>query len=143
MKKIDNSNVLLAALLILLVAVTVVLAQGPAGQRMGPPRYDPATEITVSGIVQEVKQISGSRRWNGTHLTLETDVGTADVHVGPSTFLAEKEFVFAKGDQIEVIGSKVKYGDADALIAREIKKDGKVLTLRDAKGFPVWSRRNR
>ena len=49
----------------------------------------------------------------------------------------------AKGDQIEVIGSKIKYQDADALIAREVKKAGKVLTLRHARGFPVWSRRNR
>jgi DNA/RNA endonuclease YhcR with UshA esterase domain len=61
------------------------------------------------------------------------------VLVGPSSFLQEKNFSFAKGDQIEVTGSKVKYGTSDAIIAREIKKGDKVLTLRNEKGVPEWS----
>lgn len=136
-------KVFIVVLLMSFVGVTVVFAQRQPGQGRGGPRYDPATEATVSGIVREVKQVTGSRGWGGTHLTLDTDAGAIDVHLGPSTFLADKEFTFAKGDQIEVIGSKIKYQDADALIAREVKKAGKVLTLRDARGFPVWSRRNR
>jgi hypothetical protein len=38
-----------------------------------------------------------------------------------------------------VTGSKVKYDGGDALVAREIKKGDKVLTLRDEKGNPAWS----
>jgi hypothetical protein len=33
----------------------------------------------------------------------------------------------------------VKIEGADALIAREVKKGGKTLTLRDAQGVPAWS----
>ena len=75
----------------------------------------------------------------GTHLLLKTDSGTLEVHVGPSGYITEKQFSFAKGDAIEVIGSKVMIQDKDALIAREIIKDGKTLVLRNAQGIPQWS----
>jgi hypothetical protein len=48
-----------------------------------------------------------------------------------------------EGDQIEVIGSKVKYQGADALVAREVRKGGKALTLRNVQGIPQWSRGRR
>jgi hypothetical protein len=46
---------------------------------------------------------------------------------------------FAKGDNIEVTGAKVKYEGADAVLAREVKKGDKTLTLRNAAGIPQWS----
>ena len=51
-------------------------------------------------------------------------------------------FALAKDDQIEVTGSRVKYGDSDAIIAREIRKGSTVLTLRDEKGIPEWGMRH-
>ena len=143
MKNSYAQKFFLATLLMLFLTVTFVFAQRQSGQRRAVPRYDPATETTVTGIVQKVGRVGESKGWTGTHLTLDTGDGVFDVHVGPSAFLAEHGFTFAKGDQIEVTGSKVKYGAADAMIAREVKKGGKVLTLRNAGGFPVWSRRNR
>jgi hypothetical protein len=79
--------------------------------------------------------------WSGTHLTLKTEAETLDVHVGPSWFLTQNQFSFAKGDQVEVTGSKVKVGTADTLLAREVKKEGKALVLRNPQGIPQWSRR--
>ena len=106
--------------------------------------YDPTTETTVKGTVEEVKQISGHRDGpGGTHLILKTDKETLEVHLGPTSFLEQEKFTFAKGDQIEVIGSKVKVGGADALLAREVKKGDKTLTLRNAQGVPAWSRGRR
>jgi hypothetical protein len=117
------------------------LAAAQAGGRGRPGRlYNPATVITVTGTVDDVQQVTRGRGWQGTHLTLNTGKETVDVHLGPSSFLADKQFTFAKGDRIEVTGSKVKFGDADALIAREVKKGGKTLVLRDADGIPQWSR---
>jgi hypothetical protein len=85
----------------------------------------------------------GHRGHMGLHLTLKTDSESYTVLVGPAQFVKDKGFTFAKGDQIEVTGSKVKFGDGDALIAREIKKGDKILTLRNAQGIPDWSRRPR
>lgn len=61
------------------------------------------------------------------------------MHVEPSWFPAEKKFTVAKGDRIEIMGSKIKYEGADALIAREVKKRKQVLILRNAQGIPEWS----
>ncbi len=108
------------------------------GKRM--PRYTPSTEVTVKGTVDKVSHPTGPRGWPGTHIALKTATETLDVHLGPADFLAEKKFEIAAGDQVEVIGSKVKYNGADAIVAREIKKGDSTLVLRDAQGTPLWSR---
>ena len=55
----------------------------------------------------------------------------------------QKHINFEKGEQIEVTGSRVKFGDSDALIAREIKKGGQTRTLRNAQGTLSGLRRRR
>jgi hypothetical protein len=64
---------------------------------------------------------------------------TYDVHVGPSSYLSKIGLKLSTGDQIEVIGSKVKFNGADAILAREIKKGGNDFTVRDSQAFPKWS----
>jgi hypothetical protein len=125
-----------------LVLLVPLLAFGQAGggRGSGTRLYDPSTETTVKGTVEKVVQQTGNRGSSGTHVVLKTDSGDLTVHVGPSSYISAQGFSFAKGDALEVTGSKVKMGEQDVLLAREIKKDGKVLTLRDAQGFPKWSR---
>lgn len=120
------------------ILATVLLASLAFAQR-GMHNYNPSTETTVKGTVEQVKQVTGQHGWNGTHLTLKAESGTMDVHVGPSAYVSKQGFSFAAGDQIEVVGSKVTLAGNGALIAREIKKDGKTLVLRDAQGIPKWS----
>jgi len=115
------------------VVVPAVFAQ--RGMRI----YNPATEVTVQGTVEDVKQFTGSRGWGGTHLTLRTDKETLDVHLGPSNFLEAKKFTVSKGDRVEVLGSKVQFQGHDALIARQVTKGDQKLTLRNAQGIPAWS----
>jgi hypothetical protein len=103
------------------------------------PMYNSATEVTLKGFVESINQVMGPQRWGGTHLSLKADKETIDVYVGPSWFLTQNKMNFAKGDQTEVTGSRVKFGNTDALIAREIKKGGETFTLRNAQGFPEWS----
>jgi hypothetical protein len=115
--------------------VSTALAQG----RGGPRHYDPKTETTVKGTVTDVQQPTGRRgAWTGTHLIVKTDGGDLDVHVGPSSYISEKQFSFAKGDAVEVVGSKVTIEGKEVVLAREITKDGKTLILRDAQGIPQW-----
>jgi hypothetical protein len=135
-----NSLSMTLALVIGLGVGIVSYAQMPRGPK-GAPLYNPATESTVKGTVEAVNQVTGRRGWGGTHLQLKTESETLDVHVGPSWFLSQNKMAFAKGDQIEVTGSKVKFANTDALLAREITKGEQKLTLRNERGFPVWSRR--
>lgn len=117
-----------------------MFAQGAQGPAKGTPIYDPKTETTVTGVIQEVKAVPSSGRSTGTHLILKAGNEVTDIHVGPSWFLKQQNYAFAKGDQIEVIGSKVKYQGADVIVARQIKKGENTWRLRDETGIPLWSR---
>lgn len=129
------------------VALTAsfAVAQNRPGRGMGMPRYDKSTEVTLKGTVDAVlpHQARMGMAGTGTHLTLKTDDGVFDVHVGPTNWLSEKKFAFAKGDQIEVVGSSITFNGEKAVIAREITKGDAKITLRDANGIPAWSGRGR
>ena len=118
---------------------TVFLAFNAWSQTRGMRNYDPKTEMTVKGTVEEVQQQTGRRGWSGIHLVIKTDAGSIAAHVGPSSYVADKQFSFAKGDAVEILGSKVMMAGTEAIIAREITKDGKTLVLRNAQGIPEWS----
>jgi hypothetical protein len=143
MKSCNRAALAAGLTLIGLLVLTFAYAQrGPGpGQRVR--IYNPANETTVKGTVEEVKTVTGRHGWNGTHLTLKTADKTFDVHLGPAPFLKEKGFNFAKGDQIEVTGATAEFGGSEALLAREVKKGGETLVLRDAQGIPKWSRGRR
>ena len=51
-------------------------------------------------------------------LGFEVGRGTIDVHVGPSGYVASQGFVFAKGDALQVLGSRVTIGTGSAIIAK-------------------------
>src|SRR3974377_602291 len=117
------------------VVALPALAQGPG--RQGRARhYNPATEVRETGTVQGVREALGYRGGPGTHILLKTDKEDLDVHLGPTAFVTQSGFTFAKGDHIEVLGSRVRVGATDALLARAVQKDGKTLVLRDANGIP-------
>lgn len=129
----------LAAAITIALPATVPAQAGP-GRSAGGPRYDIRTEITISGAVEEVKEVEGPGRSTGLHLLVKTNNAVTEVSVGPTWYLTQQKCVFAKGDQVEVTGSKAKVGDKDVILSREIKKGDSVWSLRDAQGIPRWSR---
>ena len=129
------------------IAAAALMASPAFAQRGGPrgaPRYDPKTEVTVQGTVEELKEYPSPRGWRtGQHVMLKTDQGTLEVHLGPTDYWKANGFELAKGDSIEVTGSKVKVDETEVLLAREVKKGEKTVTLRDAQGVPAWARGRR
>ncbi len=113
---------------------------GMNGMNMKMMRYDASTETTITGTVQDVLHPQMGRM-NGTHLLVKTETETIEAHVGPSDFVTGEGFSFAKGDSVQVLGSRVTIDGKAALIAREVTKDGKTLTLRDKTGRPLWAGR--
>jgi hypothetical protein len=133
-----------AILAVTALAASPALAQrgrGGGGMGMGMPRYDKATERTVTGTVEHLQPQQGRGQGMGLHLAVKTDTGVLDVHVGPTAWLTEQKFEFAEGDVLTIVGSPVKMGDSDAFLAREITKAGKTMTLRNGDGFPLWAGR--
>jgi len=75
----------------------------------------------------------------GTHLVLKTGADTTQVILGPTGYIASKGFTVAKGDTVEVTGSKLTRNETNYIIARQVVKGGKTLTLRDKEGTPAWA----
>jgi hypothetical protein len=121
-----------------LILITLAAsAQGPgAGNMMR--MYDPATETRIKGTVEEVKQATCGQMM-GTHVVLKSGEETTEVMLGPSTYITIKGFSFVKGDSLDVTGSKITMNSVACILAREVVKNGKSLTLRDKGGKPQWS----
>lgn len=106
--------------------------------------YNPTTVETVSGEVARVDKFTpGQGISYGVHLTLKTDQETIPVHLGPGWYVEQQGITLAAGDKVEVTGSRVTYQGKPAIIAAQVKKDGKILMLRDANGVPAWAGQRR
>jgi len=124
---------------IALLCTAPLLAQKT--QETGPPKYDVHTETKMKGTVEEVKLPPQGSEKEVAHLLVKTGTDTADVYLCPKSFLDDMGVSFSKGDEIALTGSKVKQGEADLVLAREVVKGTDTLVLRDDKGKPVWSGR--
>jgi hypothetical protein len=71
-------------------------------------------------------------------LVMVADGEKFEVGVCPSEFFDDISVTFAKGDQLEITGSKVQVGETSLVLAREIVKGNDKVTLRDKQGGPVW-----
>lgn len=127
--------------LLLAVAVGYFLVPGSEGPgvkaqgRSGAALYNPATETSVSGTLMQPP----ARGRMGLYLSVEEPSGdTVDVRLGPKSYLAARGVSLKKGDELEVTGSKVTMNGAPVLIAREVTKQGRSVTVRDNVGRPLW-----
>jgi hypothetical protein len=103
-----------------------------------PPKYDPATEGTVKGVVQELKLVPPSGGKPVAYLVMKSGSDAVQVFLCPKKFLDDMGIEFKAEEPIEVTGSKVKQDGADLILAREVGKGGETLTLRFKDGKPAW-----
>lgn len=124
--------VVILAVLLLVLGVNF---QRPTSVQ-GAALYDPAKEVTVKGFVQEVQEFDCpvSEGELGSHLMLKTADGVVLVHLAPVRIMTGQKLTFAVGDQIEVIGAKVRVAGKNGLIAREITRGNESLVFRDRDG---------
>lgn len=122
--------------IVMLSIAPLALAQKASDTKKPAAKYDIATEVTLKGIIEEVKLDPAENE--GTHLVLKSGVETILIHVGPPEFLKEYEVNLAKGDQVTLVGSKLTIDGADEVLAREITKGDNTAMLRDSKGVPIW-----
>jgi hypothetical protein len=120
-----------------LLWVTPLTAQ--KSPNTNPPKYDLKTETKMKGTVDEVKLPPKGSEKEAAHLLVKSGADTVDVYLCPKSFLDELGVSFSKGDEVAVTGSKVKQGEADLMLAREVAKGNDTLALRDEKGNPAWS----
>jgi hypothetical protein len=133
-----TKHILSVSTLALAVAASQALASNTASVPAKDTIYAPATVINVPGTVASVKRVPSGSLLAGLHLMVKSKTDTFDVYLGPSDFLKFLRVSFSVGDQIKVIGSKVKLGNADVILTRKVNDGYAQVTLRDANGAPVW-----
>lgn len=101
--------------------------------------YNPTEEVTITGAILHVVSLQGPDGF-GVHFDFKTPTGMVNVHVAPAAFIGASNFWFFAEDQLEITGVKTSVDGNNAFVARTIKKsDGKVLNLRGADGYPLWT----
>jgi hypothetical protein len=97
---------------------------------------------TVSGEIVAVERVPAGRGGSGgVHVTLKTDRETLPVHLGPAWYLDQQKVRFERLDHVEVEGSRISFEGKPAIIARQVKKGGATLILRNEEGIPAWAGR--
>ena len=127
-----------AILLPIAFLITLPLTAQKAQKNSGP-AYDLGTETKVKGTIEEVKLPPKGNSKDVAHLLVKSGSETFDVYLCPKAFLDDMGVSFSKGDEIGLTGSRVKQGEGEWILAREVVRGADTLVLRDAKGNPVWS----
>ena len=121
----------------------------PSGQKdtapAAEPRYDTATNIDVMMVVTDVKDVAEGNPLSGMHLIVRRESAkakseTTDVYLAPDDYMKGCGCHFAKGDRIQVKGSRVKYNGGPAVLARELRLGATTVFLRDEHGVPYWKK---
>ncbi len=124
-------------LVIAVVCALPLFAEKPNGANR--PKYDLSTESKMKATIEEVKLPAKGSEKDIVHLLVKIGTDAFDVYLCPKSFLDDMGVSFIKGDEVVLTGSKVKQGDADLILAREVVKGTDTLVLRDEKGNPVWN----
>ena len=102
------------------------------------PKYDLNTETKMKATIEEVRLPPAGNAKEITHLLVKMGTDSVDVYLCPKSFLDDMGVSFSKGEEIALTGSKVKQGDLELILGREVVKGTDTLVLRDDKGNPVW-----
>ena len=103
-----------------------------------PPKYDPATETKIKGVVEELKFVPPTGGKPVAYLVVKSGQDTVQVFLAPKSFLDDMGASFKAADAVEVTGSKVKQDSGEMILAREVVKGDDTLTLRFKDGKPAW-----
>ncbi len=102
-------------------------------------QYNASNVATVSGDISAIESVS--RGWGGstgTHIVLNTGSGSITVYAGPSWYVQER-VQLARGDRIEVTGSRISVDGKPGIVAKELKKGAVTVALRNDDGTPLWA----
>ncbi len=80
-----------------------------------PPKYDPATETKLKGLVEHLKLVPPTGGKPVAYLVMKSGQDTVRVFLCPKSFLDEIGVSFKAEDEIQVTGSKVKQDGADLI----------------------------
>ena len=101
-------------------------------------KYDPRTEVTINGRASKVLRVQYPDDDCYLVAIVKSDQGDFLVNLGPVWYADENNLIVVEGDNISIKGSKIKTNGRYIIIASELKKDDKSLTLRNQNGTAQW-----
>lgn len=103
-------------------------------------RFEPQAVETVDGQVLGVDRVPiQDQLAYSVRLTLgRAEGGPVQVSLGPGWYLSEHGLSFSPRDVVEVHGVRVEREGKSSIVAQDVKKNGKVVRLRDERGRPLW-----
>jgi hypothetical protein len=125
----------------LLLGGALVLSLSAGAQQKFPEKsqaYNLSRETSLQGTVVEY-QSSSSVGPSGAHVTVRTDSGTVDVHLGNARLLAASHISLVPGDRIRIIGENLMSSEGTQFLARILVKGNQQVTLRSIRGIPFRS----
>jgi len=124
-------------LVVAVVCALPLIAEKPRESHR--PKYDLSTESKMKATIEEVKLPAKGSEKEIAHLLVKIGTDTFDVYLCPKAFLDDMGVSFSQGDEIVLTGSRIKQGETELILAREVVRGNDTLVLRDEKGNPIWS----
>jgi hypothetical protein len=135
-------RVLLVLVLVALAGVTATSQEEKKPPLPSIPKYEPLSEVTLQGRVQEVKEyhcpISGTL---GSHIVVKEEgvgAGVVEVHLAPVAFLKEYDIAIKSGDLVTIVGVRVVFDGKPAMLAKTVTVERDTYAFRNNKGMPLW-----
>jgi DNA/RNA endonuclease YhcR with UshA esterase domain len=115
------------------------MAPAGAAQKMyGAQKYDKAREERIAGTIAGVEEHHGPGGACGIHLMVRMETGSIEVHVAPKEYLEQEGVTFKTGESINVTGARASFEGQEVIVARLIRVDGRLFSVRDSEGRPLW-----
>lgn len=129
-----------ACALWLSIAIAVGFAQGPSAPAPTKVKFDQASQIKFTGVVDQIEQRNpgGTCKAQSVFVTVKAGEETYELQVGPKWFVDNLTWTFTKGDKLDVVGWKVNKEGSNALVVRKINRGEWSLEPRDDSGAANW-----
>lgn len=101
-------------------------------------KYDVKSDQTINGNVLKILRVQYTDGNCYFIAVVQIDSGLILVNLGPVWFADENNIVINEGDTVQISGSLIRTNGRYILIARQLKKDGQTLQLRNQAGNAQW-----
>ncbi|HWD40743.1 MAG TPA: hypothetical protein VG944_17985 [Fimbriimonas sp.] len=117
--------------------------QGASNDESYTVSYSRKNEVAIVGrVTGKIKGTPSDKRTEGMSILVRDSKNVVhEIDMGPTWFIKDQEAKINLGDKVKVIGSPIHFRGAKdtVVLARQIIRKNKVLTLRDESGFPYWN----
>jgi hypothetical protein len=133
-RKMKFAKITLSVSALAIAAMTCI----NSAQAANDPTYNPATAVTVSGTITSVHEVPAGQPLEGVHVIVKNKANSFEVYIAPKEFLKFLHTSFVVGDYIDAMGSRVKEGAEDVILAREVSDGRSSIELRNVYGAEAW-----